>query len=55
MSQNVMEGILTLRDLSKVTEEIDFHNSSEFTSETSDLFPATDTNTGPDKKQPTTL
>ena len=37
----------------KVTGEIDFHNSSSFTSETSDLFPATDTNTGPEKKNMT--
>ena len=34
----------------KVTGETDFHNSSNFTSETSDSFPAADTNTGPEKK-----
>ena len=31
----------------KVTREIDFHNSRNFTSEMSDSFPATDTNTCP--------
>ena len=34
----------------KVTRETDFHNSSNFTSETSDSLPAADTNTGPEKK-----
>ena len=34
----------------KVTGEIDFHNSINFTSESSDLVPATDTNTGPENK-----
>ena len=34
----------------KVTGEIDFHNSINFTSESSDLVPATDTNAGPENK-----
>ena len=34
----------------KVTGEIDFHNPSNFTSETSDSPPAANTNTGPEKK-----
>ena len=39
-----MEDSLTLRDLTvEVTREIDFHNSSTFTSETSESFPAADT------------
>ena len=39
-----------LKGFGKVTGKIDFHNSSNFASETSDSFPATDTNTGPEKK-----
>ena len=34
----------------KVTGEIGFHNSTKFTSKTSDSFPATNTNTDPEKK-----
>ena len=34
----------------KVTGEINFHNSSNFIKETSDLFPTTDANTGSEKK-----
>ena len=34
----------------QVTGEIDPHNSSDFTSETSDSFPATDANAGPENK-----
>ena len=39
-----------LKGFDKVTGEIDFHNSSNFTSKTSDSFPAIDTSTGPEKK-----
>ena len=39
-----------LKGFDEVTGEIDFHNSINFTSETSDSFPATETNTGPEKK-----
>ena len=39
-----------VKGFDKVTGEIDFHNSSNFTSETSDSFPATDRNTNPEKK-----
>ena len=39
-----------LKGFDKVIANIDFQNLSNFTSETSDSFPATDTNTGPEKK-----
>ena len=39
-----------LKGSNKFTGEIDFHNSSNFTSKTSDSFPAIDTSTGPEKK-----
>ena len=41
---------LEFKGFDKVTEEINFHNSSNFPSNTSDSFPATDTNTGLEKK-----
>ena len=40
-----------LKGFDKSTREVDFHNSSNFTSKTSDSFPAVDTNTGPEKKR----
>ena len=39
-----------LKGFDKVTGETDFHNSCSFTSKTSDSFPATDINAGPEKK-----
>ena len=39
-----------LKRFDKVTGEIDFHNSSNFTGETPDSFTAANTNTGPEKK-----
>ena len=38
------------KEFDKVTEEIGFHNSSNFTSGTSDSFPAREINAGPEKK-----
>ena len=50
MSQKRSGRQFDLKRFDKVTGEINFHNSSNFTSETSDSFPAKDTNTDPEKK-----